>query len=362
MKKFYRFFSLMLLAFVGINTASAIEVSTSQFTIGPGQIVTVKVFVKNALDDMSTVNVSFDLPEGVNVVGVDPESDEEQPFEIIQNDAAFSGSMANSYAKEAIGVGAYNILFYSTKFSGNALTDEGDWFFSFDVECNATTAVEGAITFADYDGTFGLYFNSESEGMFAQGDNLSVPEQPISVKDKFTATMAASGYTSICSTTDLDFSGVEDLTAYVVSKAEGGKATLTEVENAPAGEGIILKGTAGTTYEIPTGTGTKVENLLTGVTAATKIAGDGTQFFLVGGQFVKAANPATLPAGKAYLTASASAKAFDVLEFEFDGDATAIQNVEKEQFDGAIYNLNGVRVDNPTKGVYVKDGKKFVVK
>lgn len=363
MKKFYRFFSLMLLAFVGINTASAIEVSTSQFTIGPGQIVTVKVFVKNALDDMSTVNVSFDLPEGVNVVGVDPESDEEQPFEIIQNDAAFSGSMANSYAKEAIGVGAYNILFYSTKFSGNALTDEGDWFFSFDVECNATTAVEGAITFADYDGTFGLYFNSESEGLFAQGENLSVPEQPVSVKTEFTATMAESGYTSICSTTDLDFSGVEDLTAYVVTKTEDGKATLAEIDNAPANTGVILKGIAGTTYEIPTGEATAPDaNLLKGVTAATTIKGDGSQFFLVGGEFVKAANPATLPAGKAYLTASASAKAFDVLEFDFDGDATAIQNVEKEQFDGAIYNLNGVRVDNPTKGVYVKDGKKFVVK
>ena len=47
-----------------------------------------------------------------------------------------------------------------------------------------------------------------------------------------------------------------------------------------------------------------------------------------------------------------------------DGEATAIQNIEKaaEQNDGAIYNLQGVRVQKAQKGLYIQNGKKFFVK
>ena len=30
--------------------------------------------------------------------------------------------------------------------------------------------------------------------------------------------------------------------------------------------------------------------------------------------------------------------------------------------DDAIYNLQGVRVDNPTKGIYIQKGKKIIIK
>ena len=39
-----------------------------------------------------------------------------------------------------------------------------------------------------------------------------------------------------------------------------------------------------------------------------------------------------------------------------------IAEVEAGEPEGAIYDLNGVRVEHPTKGVYVRNGKKFVVK
>lgn len=45
------------------------------------------------------------------------------------------------------------------------------------------------------------------------------------------------------------------------------------------------------------------------------------------------------------------------------GDVTAINSVKTaEKADGAVYNLNGVRVINPTKGLYIKNGKKYIVK
>ena len=54
------------------------------------------------------------------------------------------------------------------------------------------------------------------------------------------------------------------------------------------------------------------------------------------------------------------------LGINFDGNVTAIDAVEKKTLsdDGEIYNLQGVRMtgDNLPKGIYVKNGKKFVVK
>lgn len=44
------------------------------------------------------------------------------------------------------------------------------------------------------------------------------------------------------------------------------------------------------------------------------------------------------------------------------GGATGIAEVEAGEPEGVIYDLNGVRVEHPTKGVYVRNGKKFVVK
>ncbi len=49
--------------------------------------------------------------------------------------------------------------------------------------------------------------------------------------------------------------------------------------------------------------------------------------------------------------------------FEDEYEATGISNVKSENTDdAAIYNLQGVKVVNPVKGVYVKAGKKIIIK
>jgi hypothetical protein len=53
--------------------------------------------------------------------------------------------------------------------------------------------------------------------------------------------------------------------------------------------------------------------------------------------------------------------AFDRLNIVFESDATAINGVSKAaEENGAIYNLNGVRVNKAQKGVYIQNGKKIV--
>ena len=46
-----------------------------------------------------------------------------------------------------------------------------------------------------------------------------------------------------------------------------------------------------------------------------------------------------------------------------EGEATAIKKIDStDANDGAIYNMQGVRVENAQKGIYIQNGKKFVVK
>ena len=60
---------------------------------------------------------------------------------------------------------------------------------------------------------------------------------------------------------------------------------------------------------------------------------------------------------------NAATEALKAAEEAFN-TATGIESVKVDDLtkDGAVYNLNGVRVTNPTKGLYIKNGKKYMVK
>ena len=68
----------------------------------------------------------------------------------------------------------------------------------------------------------------------------------------------------------------------------------------------------------------------------------------------------TVDANRAYLTLSGSLTA-PRIDIDFN-NTTGVSSVKALQQDDAVYNLQGVRVENPRKGIYVKNGKKYVVK
>lgn len=65
---------------------------------------------------------------------------------------------------------------------------------------------------------------------------------------------------------------------------------------------------------------------------------------------------------RAYLTADTSAPEF--LEINFDGNLTGVEEkvTVKKNSEGEYYNLNGQRVQNPTKGLYIVNGKMVIIK
>ena len=176
------------------------------------------------------------------------------------------------------------------------------------------------------------------------------------------------GYT-FSSTLPLDFTGttVEAYTAtYDKSKSA---VTLNRVYKVPANTGLFIKGTAD---DIPVLTGEADDmetNNLVAVFAATTVEetdGDYTNYVLgledEKPTFLKA-NATTVPAGKAYLQIPTPSEARARLTVTFADDAMGITDVKAQKAGaGVYYNLNGQRVASPSKGLYIVNGKKIIIK
>ena len=174
-------------------------------------------------------------------------------------------------------------------------------------------------------------------------------------------TVTAAGYATYCSPYPLNFEGT-GLTAYIAQK-NGETIKFTPVNQVPANTGVLLKGDEGS-YNIPViASAATVDNVLVGVTVDTSIEAD--NFVLMNGTkgvgFYKTKNAFTVGANTAYLPASV-AEGRTFIGFDDDAQTTGIQavNSEKITMNGAIYNLNGQRVEKATKGLYIVNGKKTV--
>lgn len=183
-----------------------------------------------------------------------------------------------------------------------------------------------------------------------------------------TVSVSAAGYASCFFNVPVDFTG-SGATAYIVSEVSD-KITLTDVTKVPANTGIVVKAAAGTytTKIIDAGEAESVTSLLTPVTAVggyTSVDGDyvlakktaGVGFYPINGGIV-------IAMGKSYLPASSMAAHLDFLGFE-EGNTTAIDATLKgngKTTDNVVYNLNGQRVAQPAKGLYIVNGKKVVIK
>ncbi len=184
-------------------------------------------------------------------------------------------------------------------------------------------------------------------------------------------TIAASKYGTYCFKYPLNIpADNENYKAYIVTNVEGSTVTFTQISGEiKGGVPFILYGTPGN-YTIPAAeasTTVPAGNQLEGTLAPTYVQSDEdfTNFGLSGGEFKKI-NAGTIPANKAYLPVlTANVPSADArLTIVFEDEATGIKSMEvSDKFiDGTVYNLRGQRVENPTKGLYIVNGKKMYVK
>ncbi len=273
---------------------------------------------------------------------------------------------AQGYLYAAQGTGTGNYMRTESELDANG---NGSWTIDFNSESGAAiiTATNPNIKRkiirynSGNSGLFSCYEQGQRDIYLYERDDDDSPEQTT------IALETAYDYITLSRACNLDFSGVDGLEVYIVTKVNEASVTTEKVEGTvPAGAGVILRktGTANS-FEVPiVAEATALQgNLLTGVTVATEIGNtNATDYILYEGAF-HASNAGTLAAGKAYLRVEDGGQA-PALGLDFNGEGTTgINSVER----GALsvegcYTLDGRRVAQPTKGLYIVNGKKVMVK
>jgi len=208
-----------------------------------------------------------------------------------------------------------------------------------------------------YDSTLGSMldnYKSSLVGFF--GDETSI-----------TAEIGAIGWTTFYTDVPLDLTNVTDLKAYIVTGYEGTAVTTTEMTGiVPANTPLLLEGT---TAEIPFAANSSAnvsDNKLVVGTGAAVDAGNGVTRYVLSADGATAvfkkinATAATVPYGNAYLEFNEEISA---PLLSIGGEATGIKTIDNSQLTiDNVYDLQGRRVAQPAKGIYIINGKKFAIK
>ena len=177
------------------------------------------------------------------------------------------------------------------------------------------------------------------------------------------------------------------LKAYAVSNANASELTYTEISDyIPAGTAVMLEDVnkKGGNFDLyPTNAKVcyKGANLLKGSDVATTTTAETNSLFYklsfgnsktaqagTFGWFWGADNGGAfeIEAHRAWLAIPVLLQNTPVIGYVIgtgDNGTTAIKNIEDKQVeDGAYYNLQGQRIDTPVKGLYIRNGKKIIVK
>ncbi len=177
---------------------------------------------------------------------------------------------------------------------------------------------------------------------------------------------------------DVDLIVPINLTAYYITGYSGSELTLTKTRVIPATTstqtahtGVLLEGNPGTFKFYPTtGVSVNTTNILYGTGSSGKSVSAAEAYIYyanaskdIGFYLAKAGS---IPANKAYIPAEelGASGARNFYGVNFDGAPSAVRHIESEApaSSGQYYNLQGQPVAHPTRGLYILNGRKVVVK
>ena len=167
------------------------------------------------------------------------------------------------------------------------------------------------------------------------------------------------------------------LKAYIVKSVSNTTVTVEEINYIPQHEGVLLTYTGEElpvwdilTAEAYEGATQEFDNMLKGCSEATAVetlTADGSSIYILyNDEFVKTTKGSIKPF-RCYLELGAEAAVAEGrLSIVEEGDVTSINaslvNSEKRIVNSDVYDLQGRKVNQPAKGLYILNGKKVVIK
>ena len=199
------------------------------------------------------------------------------------------------------------------------------------------------------------------------GKPFKAPSAFTATAAKFTKTVSAAGYATMV----IPFAAnlATGVKAYNLTGVSGSTITTTDAASIAANKPVLLEAAAGdyeftaTSAAIAATVETSSNGLLNGTFVGTKAAAGASNYVLQNGAaglgfFLVTGTDAIVNPFRAYLNTGTSAPEF----LSFDGNTTGIESVKTVEAKGEFFNLAGQRVAQPTKGLYIVNGKKVVLK
>ena len=147
----------------------------------------------------------------------------------------------------------------------------------------------------------------------------------------------------------------EGIAVFLITGLDGNTLTTQAVTYIPKGVPVLVMKASGTTQAIDP---SEVSNNMLHY-ATSDVTADGTTYILYNGEYVRATG--TIPAGKCYLKLN---KPSGARALAIGNGTTGIDRLDNTIWaTDNWFDLNGRRIEKPTKkGLYIKNGKKVVVK
>ena len=244
------------------------------------------------------------------------------------------------------------------------------------VSINTSTTDVSTAPAGTYHALTGTWTDNASSVSFSRPKDASsyITISEISVALAPIVSVGAKGYATYCNSEyALDFTD-KSIKAYTISSTDGSALTLTQKNKVAKNEPVLLySSTNSDSKTIPViadaaATATVGNKLKKGDDAAHTWASGTAEHYVLATATVTPgfyrANNNTVASNKAYLDLTGLSGAHSFTLDLGDGDVTGIATVssEKEMKNASFYNLAGQRIAQPTKGLYIVNGKKVIIK
>ena len=325
--------------------------SIDAFTIAANEEATVQIKMNN---DVTFSGFQFDLelPEGVSI----KYDEDEEMYCVRRLSSRLLGT--HSINCQTQSNGAWRIMVYNTS-SKNIKGDSGNAVLELDLMASDQVAT----------GTFTPKFTNI---VMSQADETQYKPVDCSYTCNVTlsTTVTTLGYASFSWPKALDFTN-SGLTAFIATSCNGSSMQLESVTKVPANTGLILKGTAGSenTYPLETTDDETLDDVSGNLLSSNTIGSytvesnniyvlsnldDGKPGFYLAEQGIHVGQY------KSYLQYPASSARKGLTFSEGTMGITSVD--DNTQGSCSCYDLQGRRVKSLTKGVYLVNGKKRIVK